>query len=158
MTHRRFIHALLLTLALAAGCGGGASGGDWKNDFDSKLDSLEAEFTAQAEFFCECYAQLPEPYASKEMCISDQSPIPQDPAERQCVVDASALNEAGSDARLDCELAASEAFTNCLDQTLDCNNLMNSYLACYDAQTAAIGQCPPVPAEVEDAVFACFGQ
>lgn len=151
MTYRNLAHVFFLASALSVGCGGG---GD--DDIGGKLDDFEGAIAAQADAFCDCYAQFPEPYASKQECVSDQyQPI--EPALQQCLEDAFAVDTDASIAVLDCETAAWDGFATCLQQTLDCNDFMNTYLACFGQLDTEISACPAFPANVDTAASQCAG-
>jgi hypothetical protein len=152
MHYRTLTPIFVITLALAAGCGGGG-----EDTFADKYNALDAEIQSQVEFQCDCYANFFDPYPSREACIQ-QRYEPADPAVGQCLINAAETDLAASNARIDCVLVALREYTTCMDVVLDCNDLMNTFLQCDGELTAAIGQCPALPTAVQDANAACFPQ
>ena len=153
MHYRSLASIFVITLALTAGCGGG---GD-DETFADKFNAVDVEYRTAIEFQCDCYANYPTPYASKDACIADWY-APPDPTELQCIVDASKLNSESSNARIECELAAMQNYANCMDVVLDCNNLMNTYFQCSDQLNAEVTQCAPLDPAVAQASAACSPQ
>lgn len=145
MIRKSILTVLFSTLLLA--CGGGP-------DIGSKLDAIESELTAQAEVFCECYAEFGIP--SREMCVAFWfSPLA--PADKACAIDAFELDATASADYLDCALQAEADYSTCGATSLVCGD-QATLDACDAAYFAALDACPPLPANVEAALEACFPQ
>lgn len=147
MTFRKLVFTVTLCLlaGLATGCGA--------ESFSSQLDEIDDQFALQTDLRCDCYEVFP--YPSKEDCVADNSLVPNTPEEQQCMAAALGRNRPASQETVTCLREALELGSTCYEESLVCEDLMNTQISCNEQMSQALEQCPPWTDLVQIALDAC---
>lgn len=111
---------------------------------EDKIDALLEQYERQKIMYCDCYED-------RWSCEQDAAILP---AERRCVADAFARDEAAAAEYLDCLLPLEREYTACLDSRLVCDEFSKEEL-CDDDWRIGFMRCVALPSPVERALDDC---
>jgi len=134
-------------LALTAACSG--SEDESPSSVSSAVDAYITELNRQVEIYCDCYAEWG--YDSASDCQTDEGYS--GPSQRRCAVDAFGKDPSGR-IYLDCVVPLEREFTTCLNQRLECGDLMSDEV-CYIDYDVGYDSCITLPQAIERDLEMC---
>jgi hypothetical protein len=125
----------LLTVSIVTAC---------DEPVENKVDALIEQYERQQIMYCDCEED-------RSSCEQDAAILP---AQRRCVADAFARDEAASAQYLDCVLPLKEELTACIDSRLVCDDSYGEE-QCYDDWEIGFLRCAALPSTVKRALDEC---